>query len=92
MARFFEALKAGVRAFKEGTEPSEYSVAGRPVRCSHCGERKFAPGSALLNSRSRTVFKVDWADPSASILICAECGRIEWFAHEPDATSGEVAS
>jgi hypothetical protein len=88
MARFFEALKAGVRAFKEGTEPSEYSVAGRPVRCPHCGERKFAPGSALLNTRSRSAFNVDWADPSASILICAECGRIEWFANEPDAMNG----
>ena len=84
MARFVEALKAGVRAFKEGTAPSEYTVAGRPVRCPHCGKRKFAPGSALLNSRSRTTFHVDWADPSASILICAECGRIEWFASEPD--------
>ncbi len=91
MTRFFEALKAGVRAFKAGTEPSEYSVAGRPVRCPHCGERKFAPGSALLNSRSRTVFNVDWADPSASILICAECGRIEWFAQEPDAMNAQGA-
>jgi hypothetical protein len=26
MGRYFEALKAGVRAFKEGTEPGEYSV------------------------------------------------------------------
>jgi hypothetical protein len=89
MARFFEALKAGVRAFKEGTEPSEYSVAGRPVRCPHCGERKFAPASALLNTRARSAFNVDWADPSASILICAECGRIEWFAHAPDETTGQ---
>ena len=87
MARFFEALKAGVRAFKEGTAPGEYTVAGRPVRCPHCGEQKFAPGSALLNCRSRTAFNVDWSDPSASILICAECGRIEWFASEPDEVS-----
>jgi hypothetical protein len=83
--RFFEAVKAGVKGFKEGTEPSEYSVAGRPVRCSHCGEGKFVPGKALLNTRVRTAFSVDWADPSATILVCAECGRIEWFAHEPQA-------
>ena len=89
MARFFEALKAAARAFKEGTQPAEYTVAGRPVRCAHCGERQFAPGSALLNSRSRTVFNVDWADPMASILICAECGRIEWFMDEPQA-AGDV--
>ena len=44
MARFFEALKAGARAFKEGTQPSEYSVAGRPVRCPHCGEEEVRAG------------------------------------------------
>ncbi len=27
---------------------------------------------------------VDWADPAATILVCAECGRIEWFAHASD--------
>jgi hypothetical protein len=84
MARFIEAFKAGIRAFKEGTEPRAYVVAGRPVRCPHCGEGTFAPGSALLNTRGRSAFNLDWADPSATILICAECGRIEWFAQEPE--------
>lgn len=88
MGRFFDALKAGVRGFKAGTEPIEYSVAGRPVRCPHCGEGKFAPGSALLNTRGRTAFNLDWMDPETTILACAECGRIEWYAHEPEATNG----
>jgi hypothetical protein len=88
MGRFFDAVKAGVRGFKEASEPSEYSVAGRPVRCPHCGQGKFAPGSALLNTRGRTALNVDWADPSARILICAECGRIEWYASEPETTHG----
>ena len=85
MGRFFDALKAGAAAFNEGTEPSEYVIAGRTVKCPHCGERKFAPGSALLNTRARSAFNVDWADPSATILICAECGRIEWYANEAEA-------
>jgi len=83
MARFFDALKAGVKGFKEANDPTEYSVAGRPVRCPHCRESKFAPRSALLNTRGRTALGVDWIDPSAYILICAECGRIEWYAQEP---------
>ncbi len=87
MGRFFDALRAGVKGFREGNEPTGYSVAGRPVRCPHCGEAKFAPGSALLNTRARSAFNVDWADPSATILVCAECGRIEWFAQEPTETS-----
>jgi hypothetical protein len=84
MGRFFEALKAGARAFNEGAAPREYSVAGRPVRCPHCGQGRFVPASALLNTRGLTAFNVDWLDPSATILMCAECGRIEWFANEPD--------
>jgi len=32
----------------------------------------------------RSAFNVDWADPTATILICGECGRVEWFAQEPD--------
>ena len=86
MGRFFEALKAGIKGFKEANEPSEYSVAGRPVRCPHCGEVKFAPAGALLNTRARSAFNLDWADPSATILVCAECGRVEWFVNEPAET------
>jgi hypothetical protein len=83
MGRYFEALKAGAKAFKEGTQPASYSIAGRPIKCPHCGESKFVPGTALLNSRIRSAFNVDWMDPQATILICVECGRIEWYAQEP---------
>ena len=83
MGRFFEALKAGLKGFKEGTEPAEYSVGDRPVRCPHCGESRFAVGDALLNTRGATLLNLDWVNPSATILVCAECGRIEWYAHEP---------
>jgi hypothetical protein len=84
MGRFVEAVKAGVRGFKKANAPRRYSVAGRPVRCPHCGETTFLPGRALLNSRARSVLNVDWADPLAATLVCAECGRIEWFASEPE--------
>lgn len=83
MGRYFEALKAGARAFKEGTQPAACSIAGRPIKCPHCGETNFLPGNALLNTRMRSAFNVDWADPQATILICVECGRIEWYAQEP---------
>jgi hypothetical protein len=85
VARFFEALKAGWKGFKEANNPTAYAVAGKPVRCPHCGGSEFAISDAMLNSRIRTGFGADWADPSASILICAECGRIEWYAQEPTA-------
>ena len=84
MGNFFEALKAGIKGFREANDPTGYSVGGRPVRCPHCGQGRFIPSSALLNTRARSAFNIDWADPMAWILICAECGRLEWFAQEPD--------
>ena len=86
VGHFFEAFKAGVKGFRNANDPTEYSVAGRPLRCPHCGEKKFAPGSALLNTRVRSAFNVDWTDPSATILVCVECGRVEWFVSEPTPT------
>ena len=84
MGRFLSAVKAGIASFKEGAGPGTYQVAGRPVRCPHCGQQKFVSGRALLNSAGATFLKLDWADPSAATLVCAECGRIEWFAQEPE--------
>ncbi len=88
MANFFKALKSGVAGFvegiAEGEQPKGYAIAGRPVKCPHCSNSTFIQGSALLNSRGRTLFNLDWTDPAATILVCAECGRIEWFAQAPD--------
>lgn len=83
MGHLYEALKAGVRGFKPGREPAEFSIAGRIVRCPHCGETKFMPSPALVNTRVATFFNVDWADSTATVLTCAECGRIEWFVRAP---------
>jgi len=92
MGRFFEAVKAGVKGFKTANDPTEFTVAGRPVRCPHCGETKFSQDSALLNTRVRSAFNVDWTDPGATILVCAECGRLEWFLDEPRGASVDAQS
>ena len=84
MGSYWNALKASVKAFKEGDGPGEYRMAGRTIRCPHCEHQKFIEGRALLNRAGTTFFNFDWADPSATTLVCAECGRIEWFAEEPD--------
>ncbi len=84
MGRFLNALKVGVASYKEATGPGEYQIAGRTIRCPHCEHQKFVLGRALMNSAGATFLNLDWADPSATTLVCAECGRIEWFAQEPD--------
>jgi DNA-directed RNA polymerase subunit RPC12/RpoP len=80
MGRFLDALMAGVSSYNE---PRKYEVAKRPVRCPHCGESLFVDGRALLNTPGLTFMNLDWANRSATILVCSECGRIEWFAREP---------
>jgi hypothetical protein len=50
---------------------------------------QFVQGAPVLHVQDvkGTFFKLDRTDPSATTLICAECGRIEWFAQEPERVS-----
>ncbi len=84
MARFFEALRNGVHAANAREGPARFSIDGRPVRCPHCGCEHFGIGRAQLNTAGMTFFGLDWADKSASTLLCAECGNIQWFAQTPN--------
>ncbi len=60
-------------------EPESYEIQGRVVRCSHCGNGLFWVKRAQLNSSVSTFFNLDWADQSATCLICSECSCIHWF-------------
>lgn len=72
------------KAAKSG--PSEFSVASRPIRCPHCGESRFRSRAAQLNTVFATLLNLDWTDRSATILTCARCGQIQWFADPPAET------
>jgi uncharacterized protein with PIN domain len=63
----------------EKKEPEAYEIQDRVVRCSHCGNGLFWVKRAQLNSSVSTFFNVDWADQSATCLICSECSCIHWF-------------
>lgn len=41
MGNVFDALKAGAKAAVGELGPGEFSVAGRPVQCGHCGGAQF---------------------------------------------------
>lgn len=94
MGNFFKSLGTSANGFVEGMrvgdQPREYSIAGRTVRCPHCGEMKFIPQRALWNNRARPLFTMEWSEASATILVCAECGRIESFAQTPDVDLSQV--
>ena len=83
MGSFFNGIKRAVQSLAEGPGPDRYEVEDKPVRCPHCGHDRFAEGEAMLNTVGMTFIGLDWANRTASTLMCAECGRIEWFGQKP---------
>lgn len=84
MKRFFSALAAGAREMAAGPTGERFEVAGKAVRCTHCGGEHFVEGRAQLNTAGLSFFGLDWANRSAATLACVGCGRIEWFLADPE--------
>lgn len=61
-----------------------YRIQGKSILCSQCGHDQFDLASALLNTPGMTFFGLDWANRTASILACRQCGHVEWFLREPE--------
>jgi len=76
-------IEASGRNKSAGEGPGRYEAGGIGVVCPHCRESLFDQHEAMLNTRARTFFKVDWADRSGTALICLKCGLIQWFAEKP---------
>jgi len=43
----------------------------------------FDKSEAQLNTAGMTFLNLEWANRSATTLICTTCSRIEWFLNEP---------
>jgi len=84
MKKLLSALSAGVKAKSSGPAGDMFEVAGRPVRCLHCGGEWFIEGRAQLNTAGLTFLGLDWANRSAATLACVGCGRVEWFLADPE--------
>ena len=84
MGKFGKVLRAAIRSVTSASGPGRYVVEGKRVVCPHCGHDEFVAGTAQLNTAVLTFFDLDWANKSAHTLMCAECGRIEWFGQDPE--------
>jgi predicted nucleic-acid-binding Zn-ribbon protein len=84
MKKLWSALSAGAKAMSSGPTGDLFEVAGRPVRCPHCGGERFIEGRAQLNTAGLTFLNLDWANRSAATLACVGCGRVEWFLADPE--------
>lgn len=62
------------------SEPTEtVEILGKELRCQICGHNEFWKREAQLNTAAATFFGFDWANPSATCVICGKCGYIYWF-------------
>ena len=59
-----------------------YEVAGKKVACSHCGGDDFKSQEILLNTWLLSLLRIDWLDPSSTVLVCKKCGKLTWFAED----------
>jgi predicted nucleic-acid-binding Zn-ribbon protein len=55
---------------------------GKELTCLVCGANHFFSREALLNTPGMTFLKLDWANATASCLVCEVCGYIHWFLGE----------
>jgi predicted nucleic-acid-binding Zn-ribbon protein len=67
----------------DDSDLGQYSLEGRSVLCPHCNGTQFKAGEAQLNTAFATLINLDWTNKSATILICASCGQIQWFEKQP---------
>jgi uncharacterized protein len=79
VSEFYNRVKKGVKAVKDSFGPSSYRAFGIQVVCPHCRNEKFEEGKAQLNTATATFLNLDWLNKSATVLICTNCGYIQWF-------------
>ncbi len=78
MSQFFDALKAGAKAAVDALGPGEYVVAGRAVRCGHCGEAQFVIRSVPLHEVGAIAGLYGYA------LRCESCSHVMLFGDAPE--------
>lgn len=67
-------------SFRRGLEGDDVFVeAGVTVTCSHCAGQHFERDSRQINSAGLTFLGLDWANKSATVYVCKNCGHVEWF-------------
>ncbi len=64
------------------TEPQRVEIKGHQLKCPICGAELFYQREAQLNTAVASFFNFDWANRSATCLVCANCTHISWFLGE----------
>jgi len=60
-------------------DPETVTVDDKPFNCLVCHKDGFWRREAQLHTALATFFGFDWANQSATCLVCSNCGYIHWF-------------
>ncbi|MCB8815366.1 hypothetical protein [Desulfosporosinus shakirovi] len=85
MGDFIDGLKRGKNAIQQAMDRrGEFRAGGKQVVCPHCSNGLFEKGEAQMNTQGATFLGLDWLNKSASLLVCTNCGLIQWFIIQPE--------
>ena len=62
-----------------GREPETVQVFGNDLLCEICKHNTFYRREGKIQTTAMTFFDLDWANASATCLVCANCGYVHWF-------------
>lgn len=58
-------------------EPVE--ILGNALVCEICHHDRFYSREGKIQTTAMTFFSLDWANASATCLVCERCGYVHWF-------------
>jgi hypothetical protein len=79
--RFKRGIAAAAKVFS--SKSRAYTVNDSQLSCPVCSSKTFEHRRVLLNTAAASLVNLDWANASASALICDSCTHITWFLTEP---------
>ena len=60
-------------------EAKPVKILGNPMRCEICHHTRFFQREGKIPTTAMTFFELDWANASATCLVCEQCGYVHWF-------------
>lgn len=60
-------------------EAQEIQILGNMLRCEICHHGRFYSREGKIQTTAMTFFDLDWANASATCLVCERCGYVHWF-------------
>lgn len=73
------ALKIVAKNLKSGPTASSYRAGDKLVECRQCENILFHKRKASLSTALSALTGTEWSDTEATVLVCANCSRLEWF-------------